>query len=36
MKAYVHFLLYLAQFFLKLKMFQTDDIEKIKHTFYGQ
>jgi hypothetical protein len=30
MKTYVHFLSYLAQFFLELKMFETKVVEKIK------
>jgi len=36
MKTYIHFSLYLSQFFLELEMFQTKFVEKLKHTFYVQ
>jgi hypothetical protein len=34
MKTFSHLWQYLDKFFLKLEMFQTQAVEKIKHTFY--
>ena len=34
MKTYVHFLSYLAHFFLEWEMFQTKAVEKIKAHFF--
>jgi hypothetical protein len=36
MQTDIHFLLYLAQFFLEWKMFQINRVEKIKTQFYVQ